>query len=285
VRSALLRGREHLELGVVGAEAEGPVAVALSRGGAAKTYGHQEPNEDAALFAIGSHGQLVAVADGHHGSSGAEQALEILLGDAAARWLEAAAPGDDAAWRADVLECFAAVDAAILARSRNAGLMVAPTTLSLAVVRPDQQRFWHASVGDSHVFEVNREGALARDLCAAAMQPGRPAFLGEGFESRAALSDRVETGIAGTGGLCALVLATDGLSEVGIGFGDPASIVVDLALDVADREPEPALRPLALARGVVEAANDAHRRQRSGDNVASAVVWLTAPDAHRSASG
>lgn len=274
MRSALLRGRDHLELGAVGAEAEGPVAVALSRGGAGKTYGHQEPNEDAALFALGSHGALAAVADGHYGASGAEQALEILLAQAAPRWLGPAPPGDDIAWRQDVLARFAAIDGAIVGRGRDAGLMAAPTTLSLAVVRPTERRFWHASVGDSHVFEVHREGALARDLSSGAVLSGRPGFLGDGFASQAELADRVETGHASTAGLCALALVTDGLSEYGIGVEDPAAAVLELALQQEDREPEPALRPLALARGLVEAANAAHRRHRSGDNVAAAVVWV-----------
>ncbi|MGH0038165.1 MAG: protein phosphatase 2C domain-containing protein [Myxococcota bacterium] len=274
MRSALLRGRDHVLLDAVEAQAEGPVAVALSRGGAAKTYGHQEPNEDAALFAIGDAGVLVAVADGHYGASGAEQALEALRSEAAPAWLGPEGPGDEAAWRGEIVGRFAEIDAAILLRARDAGLMAAPTTLSLVVARPAEQRFWHASVGDSHVFEVHREGAVARDLSARALLPGRPGYLGDGFASRAELADRVETGSARDTGLCAIALATDGLSEVGIGVADPASALVELATGPVSAEPGAALRPLALARGLVEIANAAHRRHRSGDNIASAVVWL-----------
>lgn len=277
MRTALLRGRDHVELGAVAAEAEGPVAVAISRGGAPKTYGHQEPNEDAALFAIGERGWLLAVADGHYGSSGAEQALEMLARESAPRWLDDPPPAADDAWRTDVLGVFRRIDAAIQTRGRDAGLMAAPTTLTVAVVRPADGRFWHASMGDSHLFEVLDEGDLARDLSSGAMRPGRPGFLGEGFESDEALADRAETGSGRLAGVRALALATDGLSEVGIGVADPTALVLELGREVADGEPEAALRPLALARGLAEAANRAHQRQRSGDNVAAAVIWLSPP--------
>ena len=64
MRTALLRGREHVELGAVAAVAEAGVAIALSRGGAAKRYPHSDPNEDAAGFATADAGVCAAVADG-----------------------------------------------------------------------------------------------------------------------------------------------------------------------------------------------------------------------------
>ena len=97
MRQALLRGRDHLELGAIGVVSEGAVAIAISKGGALKNYQHTDPNEDAAAFAVGAGGILVAVADGHNGSEGAEIALEHLLGDCASAWTAArpwnSAPG------------------------------------------------------------------------------------------------------------------------------------------------------------------------------------------------
>ena len=68
------------------------------------------------------------------------------------------------------------------------------------------------------------------------------------------------------------VLATDGLSERGIGVEAPAAAVAD-AVDRAGRTDEP-VRPLEAARGTVETALAAQRAQGAGDNVASAVAWL-----------
>jgi len=276
VKTALLRGREHTRIGAVGAVAQGRAAVALSRGGAGKPYAHQEPNEDAALFAYGRHGGLAAVADGHFGATGAELALQYVLERAAPGWLGPdGPPADDGAWRAEALAKFAEIDAAIVARGRDAGLMAAPTTLCVAVTRPAAGRFWHASIGDSHLFEVHGEAAVARDVSAGAVIPGRPAFLGDGFASLDVLSASAETGSAPLAGLRALVLATDGLSEQGIGVEDPADLVVQLAAHEVAED----VRALELARGVVEAALAAHRRRRAGDNVAAAVLWLEAEEA------
>ncbi|MDX1648907.1 MAG: hypothetical protein R3263_03550, partial [Myxococcota bacterium] len=67
MRSAILRGRDHHHLGAVDVVSEGPAAAAISMGGAPKSYAHTDPNEDAAAFALGASGRLVAVADGHRG--------------------------------------------------------------------------------------------------------------------------------------------------------------------------------------------------------------------------
>ena len=79
MRTALLRGQDHTDLGAIGLVSEGPAAIAICKGGAMKTYSHLDPNEDAACFAIGDGGMLVAVADGHDGASGAEAAVRALL--------------------------------------------------------------------------------------------------------------------------------------------------------------------------------------------------------------
>jgi hypothetical protein len=72
-------------------------------------------------------------------------------------------------------------------------------------------------------------------------------------------------------------LATDGLSERGIGVQDPEAAVERSLADA--REAALELRPLESVRSLVNTAVTAHRRQRAGDNVAAAVVWLDAPDA------
>jgi hypothetical protein len=68
------------------------------------------------------------------------------------------------------------------------------------------------------------------------------------------------------------VLATDGLSERGIGVDEPERAVRE-AVEEAALAP-PARRPLAAARALLERACGAHRRRVSGDNAACAVVWL-----------
>jgi hypothetical protein len=69
----------------------------------------------------------------------------------------------------------------------------------------------------------------------------------------------------------AVVLATDGLSERGIGVTDPAAAVTDAVAASADVDA--VLRPSVLARGLLETALDAHADQRAGDNIAVAC-WL-----------
>ena len=73
--------------------------------------------------------------------------------------------------------------------------------------------------------------------------------------------------------LRAVVLATDGLSEPGIGVADPASAVQTtvghVALDApADR------RAVDTCRTVVETAMHAQRSQKAGDNMGCSVLWL-----------
>jgi serine/threonine protein phosphatase PrpC len=70
----------------------------------------------------------------------------------------------------------------------------------------------------------------------------------------------------------AIVLATDGLSEVGIGLADPAAAVAEIVAGAASRAAD--LRPLETAREVVEAALAAHRENQAGDNAAAGVVWF-----------
>jgi hypothetical protein len=71
-----------------------------------------------------------------------------------------------------------------------------------------------------------------------------------------------------------VVLATDGLSEQGVGVTDPAAVVCDAVTAGAPAAAD--LRALETARGVAERSNAAHRQNPSGDNVGVAVAWLDA---------
>ena len=86
MRTQLLCGREHTALGAIGNADGERAAAAISRGGALKTYAYTDANEDAALFAIGSRGTLVAVTDGHAGTEAAEHALLHLRDAFAPGW-------------------------------------------------------------------------------------------------------------------------------------------------------------------------------------------------------
>lgn len=85
---ALLSGDEHPTLGEVAVHALGPsTAAGLSAGALPKAYWHLDPNEDAAMAALGEDGVLLAVADGHNGADVSKRAVtalcdqaEVLLG-------------------------------------------------------------------------------------------------------------------------------------------------------------------------------------------------------------
>jgi hypothetical protein len=74
-------------------------------------------------------------------------------------------------------------------------------------------------------------------------------------------------------GLRAIVLATDGLSEPGIGVEDPARSVLGVVSKVEVDAPEDR-RATDTCRGVTETALHAHHRQKSGDNMGCSVIWL-----------
>jgi serine/threonine protein phosphatase PrpC len=267
LRLALLRGRDHLELGVVDAVGEGCGALAITLGGAPKRYPHVDPNEDAALLVLGPAGVLAAVADGHHGFEAAEVALEYLATHPGPHWVE---PGTvrEATWRRQAAAVLEDANRAIRAEraEQEAG---ARTTLAFALVLPGQGTILHAAVGDSHLYRVAADGTVA-DLAAAGDR--KPFFLGQGAADAASLAAQGSIGAAPLAGARALVLATDGLTQPGIGVDDPERAVRE-AID-ASASASPALRPLAAARCLVERACAAHRAGRSGDNAACAVVWL-----------
>jgi serine/threonine protein phosphatase PrpC len=273
LKSALLRGREHTALGEVAVQTQGSAAVALSRGGAAKVYAHTDPNEDAALFATGAGGTLLAVADAHGGCLAAEAAVERLLGHVAADWTAAGVVEPDH-WQQWALAALVDVNGAIQRRAEGSETPRSCTTLSLALVRPREQQLLFATVGDSHCFQawagrvkdhgVRASRATRRKLGAY--------FLGWGEEDETSLAGKCLIGVEPLADTRAVVVATDGLSERHIGVSEPEGTVaasLDRAASAAaDR------RAQAAAREIVAAALEAQLRQEAGDNVACALVWL-----------
>jgi serine/threonine protein phosphatase PrpC len=265
MRTGFLRGRDHVALGAIATLADRGVAVALSRGGAAKNYGYRDPNEDACAFAFTDHAWLVAVADGHWGSAGAELALQRILERHAPRWTSPAAIALADRWHAEAPDVAADLNTALVsARAQNDA--VGRTTLALALVRP-RERWWAAlAIGDSHLFSADGEGA--REVCGA--RPGDVIFVGDARlgpdrlarSTRSAIEDHAREPI---------VLATDGLSEVDIGVPDPAAAVAESIHDARRADPP---RALSVARGLAERALAAQRKNAAGDNVATACIWL-----------
>jgi serine/threonine protein phosphatase PrpC len=267
VRSALLRGREHGALGAVEAIAEAGLAIALSRGGAPKRYAHDEPNEDAAAFALGAAGACIGVADGHGGAEAAEIALLHLFGEPAEQWTDAPGPLAAERWRRQVLAALSDANRDVRRERRPREGNGARTTLALALALPQRGLLLGAAVGDSHLFVADRDGV--REPAASS---GAVGFLGDAHAGAEALAGVTRIVCEPLAGLRAAVLATDGLSERGIGVISPAAAVKE-AVRSAERR-RAGSQALSLARDLVDAAIEAHRRNRAGDNVAVAVLWL-----------
>ena len=260
--SILLRGRESVEIGAVAASGEGAIAAALSRGGAPKRYAYVDPNEDAALAARGGRGVLVAVADGHWGLRAAERALETLLAEAA-EWLDGAAREPDA-WYQAILAALVAINNDVIATRQ--GNERSRTTLSFALARPAENLLVHASLGDSHLFVVDR--IVASEIPCSR----KPTFLGA-RALRASEAEKVgRIGVQPLDAPLAIVAATDGLSEAGIGVADPAGAAYAAVAAASDEAPDG--RALAAARALVRTALAAHRENDAGDNVAVSAAWV-----------
>jgi len=267
LRSGLLRGRDCDRLGAIETIAEGPTAIALSRGGAPKVYDYVDPNEDACLFAIGEGGVLIALADGHGGEYGARRLIEGIEADLAPAACAARPPCRDAAGWCDFLytgvhNATRGIDEYKAAHQ----IALAPTTLSLVVVRQDERSWGWCCVGDSHAFRV--DAVAAHDVSPRTDESHPRYFLGEPPQSWH--RDATSLGFEPLGDTRAIVLSTDGLSEKGIGLDDPATAVFQ-AVECA-REIEPGRRNQWLARELAERANASHRKRRSGDNIATAVI-------------
>jgi serine/threonine protein phosphatase PrpC len=261
--SGVLRGRDHTGAGRIATIAEGRAAVALSRGGAPKAYAHKDPNEDGAAFARGGAGYLLVVADAHGGYEAAEIAVDLLIERFAPEWTASASP--PLPWPELARHATGQAHAAILERAARGGNLESRTTLAFALARPREDLLAWASVGDSHVFHVDAAGT------AELTRPGRDPvdFLGSPSRTPDTLEIRSESQTLGA--TRALVLATDGLSERGIGVDNPHEAVSAAVAHAELAKPE--LRALSAARRLLEQALAAQRRQRAGDNVATALYW------------
>ncbi len=272
MRSAFLRGREHDRVGGLELIGEGPVAIALSRGGARKTYSHTDPNEDCVAFAFGPGGQLIVAADGHHGALGSEAAVSAILEGFAGPWTAAQPPVDDAeAWKEQALEALMRANRAVLEVAAERELRPAPTTFVLALARPEQDLLLHLSVGDSHLFAV--DGGEASELGGRNPEFRFTPFLGYEEATVGLVEQFSSIGQRSLRDLRAVVLATDGLSEPGIGVEDPAASVL-AAVSRVELDAPADRRAVDLCRSVTETALIAHRRQKAGDNVGCSVLWL-----------
>lgn len=267
MNEALLLGRDHTEVGALETLAARRAAIGISRGGAPKTYAHTDPNEDAALLLEDQQGTLLAVADGHGGADASEIAIQTLRQGAGPRWTRAETL-DPERWSREAHVALAEVNEAIRRGAAEGRRKRSRTTLAFALLR--EGRILWASMGDSHVFQIEAEDA--RDVAWAISSTGRPYFLGQGDESPDSLLDKSVVGWQSASTLRALVLVTDGLSERNVGVDDPAK-----ALAAAAQAAEPLAgdeRSLALTRATLDAALAAHQRNASGDNVAVAAAWL-----------
>lgn len=271
-RSAILRGQDHHRVGGLELVGEGDAAIAISRGGARKTYSHTDPNEDCVAFAIGEGGQLVVAADGHHGHHGAEAAVRTILEEFADSWT-AASPltRDTGEWVSQGFEALMSANRSILEIAAQYQLPPAPTTFVLALVRPDEDLLLHLSVGDSHLFAVDSGAAL--DLGGRQPDWDFTPFLGYEQASLELLERYAKVGQRNLESLRALVLATDGLSEPGIGVEDPARSVFE-AVSATEADTPSNRRAVDACRGVTEIAMHAQRRQKAGDNMGCSVLWL-----------
>lgn len=271
MKHATLLGRDHTEIGALAAVAEGPAAITICRGGAPKTYSHTDPNEDAALYAVGAGGVLLAVADGHDGHQGSMAAIEVLRDGFAEAWCRAGTSPALADWARAAAEAVVAANHAVLTEAAQRGAPPAPTTLAFALWRPEERVVHGASVGDSHVFFSS--GALTQDIAAnVSRDERRGAFLGRAALSEGDATEMTALESRGAQSLLAVVLATDGLSERGIGVEDPAGEVQRAREHAWQAEHD--IRPLAVAKAVSAVALGAQRRQRAGDNIACAVMLV-----------
>lgn len=260
--SGVLRGRDHGAGGRIAAIAEGRVAVALSRGGAPKRYAHRDPNEDGAAFAHGDGGSLLVVADAHGGHEAAELAVDLLAERFAPEWTGGSGPV--LPWPELARRAVGEAHAAILESVARGGNPESRTTLAFALVRPQEDLLASASVGDSHIFRVDDE---ASELDSPGREPVH--FLGSPSRTLETLGIRIDS--RALGAARAVVLATDGLSERGIGVDSPLEAVWAAVARAELVKPE--LRALVAARHLLEQALAAHVRQNSGDNVAAALYW------------
>ena len=261
-----LRGCNHTQPGVIERRAGDSVAIALCRGGAPKLYPHTDPNEDSSLCAEGPQGSLIAVADGHGGHEGADAALEYLATQCAEGWLEDPQERNRRVWRRELATAIEGSHQRVLEVHREER---APrSTLAFAMLRRPERVLVAASLGDSHLFLVTQSGHCF-DLGWARRRA--PNFLGQRDMDPARLRRSIALTTRPCRDLLAIVAATDGVSETGIGLPNPAA-AVERAVKQARRKPLSQRSGVAAAE-LAEAARAAQERNCAGDSIAVGVMW------------
>ncbi|CAN5466196.1 hypothetical protein BH23ACT9_BH23ACT9_34070 [soil metagenome] len=250
--NAILRGADLPDLGVVDVRTPAPdVAIALTRGQAAKRYEHVDPNEDVVAVDRRDGRTALIVADGHNGHQASHAAVDALLSQ-----MQPEIP----LWsRVEAVRSFHAVNEHIreVRRPLPPSHRGTRTTLTAAVVAIDEhgQRYvTHCSVGDSAVVVV-RDGSvhqLTRD---------RHRFLGDALTAPllAGVIDYEQTDLDPDD---VVVLFTDGYSNFA---------PLDAISGARDPDPE------VMARRIVAIAGEGG----AGDNVAVAVLAAPAAMADR----
>lgn len=262
----MFTGRDHQDLGAADVVAEGPCAIAISRGGVTKNYAYTEPNEDACGFAWGANGALLAVADGHHGAIGAELAVRHLIEECAERWTHAPALSA-ATLEGEACEAIGAINAAIFAEADRCHLPTSPTTICFALVRPAEELLLHASVGDSHIFWT--QDGMPVDIGWAAQNSSHPTYMGRTRDFTP--TDKSMISLESLAGTRAVILVTDGFSEEGIGHSEPLDALTTIQTQGFGQDAE--IRALETCRGVAESAMAIQKKNRAGDNI-SCALWM-----------
>ncbi len=277
---AVLYGRNCTHLQETDLISENGASIGLSRGGAAKTYDHVDPNEDYAFFALGDGGILLAVADGHRGFEGADTAIFNLEEYHAARWTEPE-PISAESWPGLALNCFVNVNSAIFCHPARATKGLFRTTLALALIRPAEGLLHYASVGDSHVYRVAPSDTA--DLVWEKSASGAVYYLGGAKETHASMEAHCIIGSEPLADTSGVVAATDGISERGIGLtqveatlsrivsqarhGNPRNGNQSCA-NLSEPEGDPAL---CATRNILGETLEAQRKNKAGDNLALAL--------------
>ena len=270
MHTAKLCGPEQTQIGNHAAVGRGVAAIGLSRGGAAKTYRYRDPNEDACAFATSPAGMLLAVADGHWGWEGSQAAVLRLIETHAASLLATGDSGHSESWEATARTLLVDLQQQILRAGGHRGAKPPRTTLSLAIAFPERSLMNWLCVGDSLLFVVEEGGIHEIGAPVGAIH-----YLGSPADDAERLYAHARVGSRSLRDCRALVLATDGLSEPGIGVVDPAASIESASTSAARAE-DPELCALETVRNLLEEVLSSQRRQRAGDNIAIAVGWLGA---------
>lgn len=272
MRPGLLRGRDHHTLGWVDVIGEASAAAALCLGGAPKRYAHADPNEDAAGYGVGAASTLLCVCDAHDGFEASEVLVEHVLANPGAHWCDEAFGTQADQWPRHVIAALCDANEDALREARDRGGVESTSTLTLALVQPALGQLAYASIGDSLLFVVDADGV--REIARPSETPGRTAFLGGAATSPETLTRLTRAGVIPLDGVEAVVVATDGLSERGIGAADPAAAVARAA--ALAREASAPMRAMTFARTVAEEAIAAQRSNSAGDNIGIATWWSDA---------